>query len=153
MEATPIYGPAHGIPQCYIHARLVLIHPLVHEISCIQVNVKPAPTPTQMMSGSTPKTIYSSPLRWDDTIMLTCSLTAHHHPYPPCEEIESTYLVVMECWFSAIQQWHSHNAEKCTHIKGRLLYQAMILYNYVPFQNGNFFKRKNLLPEGENSFL
>ena len=32
----------------------------------------------------------------------------------------------------------SQNAEKVTHIKGRLLYQAMILYNYVPFQNENF---------------
>ena len=30
------------------------------------------------------------------------------------------------------------NAEKVTHIKGRQLDQAMILFNYVPFQNGNF---------------
>ena len=30
------------------------------------------------------------------------------------------------------------NAEKVTHIKGRLLDQAMILFNCVPFQNGNF---------------
>ena len=30
------------------------------------------------------------------------------------------------------------NAEKVTHIKGRLLYQAVILYSYVPFQNWNF---------------
>ena len=32
------------------------------------------------------------------------------------------------------------NAEKKrnTYIKGRLLYRAMILYNCVPFQNGNF---------------
>ena len=35
-------------------------------------------------------------------------------------------------------QWCNQNAEKVTQIKGRLLYQAMILYNYVPFQNGNF---------------
>ena len=35
-------------------------------------------------------------------------------------------------------QWQSQNAEKVTHIKGRLLYQAMILYSYIPFQNGNF---------------
>ena len=34
--------------------------------------------------------------------------------------------------------WRIQNAEKSTHIKGRLLYQAMILYNYVPFQNENF---------------
>ena len=35
-------------------------------------------------------------------------------------------------------KWRSQNAEKVTHIKGRLLYQAMILYKYDPFQNGNF---------------
>ena len=35
-------------------------------------------------------------------------------------------------------QRRSQNAEKVMHIKGRLLEQAMILYNYVPFQNGNF---------------
>ena len=33
----------------------------------------------------------------------------------------------------SLRQWRSKNAEKVTHIKGRLLYQAMILYNYVPF--------------------
>ena len=32
----------------------------------------------------------------------------------------------------------SQNAEKATHIKGRLLDQAMILFNCVPCQNGNF---------------
>ena len=36
------------------------------------------------------------------------------------------------------QQWNSLNAEKVTHIKGRLLDQATILFNYVPFQNENF---------------
>ena len=35
-------------------------------------------------------------------------------------------------------QWRSQNAEKDTHTKGRLLDQAMILFNCVPFQNGNF---------------
>ena len=42
----------------------------------------------------------------------------------------------LESWNFA--QWRSQNAEKVTHIKGRLLYQAMILYNYVPFQSGDF---------------
>ena len=32
----------------------------------------------------------------------------------------------------------TQNAEKVTHIKGRLLDQAVILFNCVPFQNGNF---------------
>ena len=38
----------------------------------------------------------------------------------------------------SIQQWGSQNAEKVTHIKGKLLDQAVILFNCVPFQNGNF---------------
>ena len=33
---------------------------------------------------------------------------------------------------------HGQKAGKITLIKGRLLYQAVILYSYVPFQNGNF---------------
>ena len=48
-------------------------------------------------------------------------------------------LIVYPCILkSDIFQWCSQNAEKVTHIKGRLLDQAMILFNYVPFQNGNF---------------
>ena len=43
--------------------------------------------------------------------------------------------------------------KKATHIKGRLLYQAMILHNYVPFEMGTSPKGKDLLPEGANSFL
>ena len=35
-------------------------------------------------------------------------------------------------------QWRSLNAEKVTHIKGRLLDQEVILFNCVPIQNGNF---------------
>ena len=50
-------------------------------------------------------------------------------------------------------QWRSQNDEKVTHIKGRLLCQALILYNYVPFQIRTSLKGKNLLPEGANSFL
>ena len=34
--------------------------------------------------------------------------------------------------------WHSQNAEKVAHIKGRQLDQAVILFNCIPFQNGNF---------------
>ena len=30
-------------------------------------------------------------------------------------------------------QWRSQNAEKVTHLKGRLLDQAVILFNYPPF--------------------
>ena len=35
---------------------------------------------------------------------------------------------------------------KVTHIKERLLYQAVIVFNYVPFQNGNFSYRKEFAP-------
>ena len=46
----------------------------------------------------------------------------------------------------------SQNAENSTHIKGRLLYQAMILYNYVPLQNGIFSSRKEFSPRGSEFF-
>ena len=44
--------------------------------------------------------------------------------------------------------------KKSTHIKGRLLYQAMTLYNNVLFfKMGTSFQGKNLLPDGANFFL
>ena len=46
-----------------------------------------------------------------------------------------------------LKQWCSPNAEKATHIKGRPLDQAVILFNCIPFQMGTSFKGKNLLPE------
>ena len=49
--------------------------------------------------------------------------------------------------------WRSQNAEKVTHIKGRLLDQAMIPFNCDPIQMGTSLKEKNLLPEGASSFL
>ena len=52
-----------------------------------------------------------------------------------------------------IKQWRSHSVENVMHMKGRLLYQAMILYNYVPLQMGTSLKGKNLFPEDANSFL
>ena len=39
---------------------------------------------------------------------------------------------------------------KVTHIKGRLLDQAMILFNCVPFQNGNW---KEFAPRRSESLL
>ena len=41
-----------------------------------------------------------------------------------------------------VQQWRSQNAEKVTHIKGRIMDQALILFSCVPFHNGNFSERK-----------
>ena len=46
-----------------------------------------------------------------------------------------------------------NNVEKLTHIKGRLLDQAVILFNCIPFQMGTSLKEKNLLQEGANSLL
>ena len=36
------------------------------------------------------------------------------------------------------EEWRSKNAEKVTHIKGRLLYQAVVLFSCYPFPNGKF---------------
>ena len=52
-----------------------------------------------------------------------------------------------------LYQGHSQNAEKVTHVKGRLLDQAVVLFNCGPFQNRTSLKGMNLLPEGANSFL
>ena len=35
-------------------------------------------------------------------------------------------------------KWRKQNAEKVTHIKGRLLDQAVVLFNCAPYHNGNF---------------
>ena len=43
-------------------------------------------------------------------------------------------------------QWRSQNAEKFTHIKGRLLDQAVIVFKCVTFHNGNFSERKEFAP-------
>ena len=50
-------------------------------------------------------------------------------------------------------QWRSQNAEKVTHIKGRLLDQAVILLIASLFIMGTSHIGKNLLPKGANSFL
>ena len=49
-------------------------------------------------------------------------------------------------------QWRSQNAGKVTHIKGRLLDQAVIIFNCVPFQNVNFSKKKEFAPRGNEFF-
>ena len=50
--------------------------------------------------------------------------------------------------FNNQDQSRSHNAKKVTHIKGRLLYQAIILFNFVPFHNANFYERNEFAPRG-----
>ena len=49
-------------------------------------------------------------------------------------------------------QERSQNAANVMHIKGRLPGQAMILFNYVPFQNGNFSERKEFAPKRSKFF-
>ena len=51
-----------------------------------------------------------------------------------------------------VLQWRSQKAEKVRLIEGKLLYQVMIFYNYVPFQNGNFSLRKEFAPRGSKRF-
>ena len=43
--------------------------------------------------------------------------------------------------------------KKITHMKGRLLDQAVILFNCAPFQIGNFSQRKGFAPRGSEFFL
>ena len=50
-------------------------------------------------------------------------------------------------------QWRSQNAENSTHIKERLLDQAVILLIVPLFIMGTSLKGENLLPQGANSFL
>ena len=54
--------------------------------------------------------------------------------------------------YVSIQHWRSQNAERITHTKGRLLDPAVIHFNRVPFQNGNFSKRKEFAPRGSKFF-
>ena len=44
------------------------------------------------------------------------------------------YIKTASVFASRCYKWCSQNTEKITHIKGRLLYQAFILYNYAPFR-------------------
>ena len=48
------------------------------------------------------------------------------------------YQIWNMCTTLDYSRWTSQNAEKFTHIKVRLLDQAVILFNCVPLQNGNF---------------
>ena len=65
---------------------------------------------------------------------------------------------IPHCWKSHVaasmtRQWCSQSAEKVRHTKGRLLDQAVILFNASFFEMGTSLKGINFLPEGANSFL
>ena len=47
-------------------------------------------------------------------------------------------VVVLDLRLKGCWQCRSQKAEKVSHIKGRLLDYAVIFFNCVPFQNGNF---------------
>ena len=72
------------------------------------------------------------------------ALTDHRPTHSDARKIHLTKTAV---------QRRSQNAEKITHIKGRLLDQAMILFNCVPFQMGTSLKGKNLLPDQRERIL
>ena len=48
-----------------------------------------------------------------------------------------------------IQRCRSQNAEKVTHIKGRVLDQAMVLFNCVPFQNRKLLLKERICSQRE----
>ena len=50
------------------------------------------------------------------------------------------------------KQWRRQNAEKVTHIKERLLDQAVMLFNCIPFQSGSFSLRIEFAPRGSEFF-
>ena len=50
------------------------------------------------------------------------------------------------------KQWRSQNAEKVTQIKGRLLEQAVILFNCVPFHMVISLKGKKIASRGSEFF-
>ena len=50
------------------------------------------------------------------------------------------------------RQWRSQNAENVTHIKGKLLDQAVILFILSLYKMETSLKGKNLLTEGANFF-
>ena len=54
------------------------------------------------------------------------------------EEFQRQYKQTLGMFVAVSIQWCSQNAEKVTHIKGRLLDQAVILFNCDPFRNWNF---------------
>ena len=66
---SPKHNQLFNTPQCYIHANLVKIHTLIHEISCKQERVTltqtqtPTLTPMPTPTGSAPKTICLPPLQ------------------------------------------------------------------------------------------
>ena len=54
--------------------------------------------------------------------------------------------------FNPGYQWRSKNAEKVTHIKGRLLDQAVIVFHCVPFRGREFFPLRAVPYGKENHF-
>ena len=90
------------------------------------------------MCPNLPDFTLKSGLQFTHKYTLLCTRSAH---------------VVHFKYTTLLNQWRSQNAEKITHIKGRLLDQAVILFNCVLFDMGTSLKRKNSLTEGANSCL
>ena len=62
------------------------------------------------------------------------------------------YLLVVSTGRTNRMQWRCQNAEKITHVKGRLLDQTVIQFNCAPFHNGNYYLRKEFAPRGSEFF-
>ena len=93
-----------------------------------------------------------------DTIKTYCHTKSSIYSDGILVFISSNLILIFALALDYTSQRRSQSAEKVMHIKGRLLDQAMILFNCVPFQmgtslKGKNLKGKNLLPEGANSFL
>ena len=86
--------------------------------------------------------VISNTISYDESFIIWC-------PYYLVISIKITSVGVT--YF--LRQWRSQNTEKFTNTKGRLLEQTVISFNCVPFKMGTSLERKNLLPEGANSFL
>ena len=88
-----------------------------------------------------------------DTIKIYCHTKSSIYSDGILMFISSNLILIFALALDYTSQRRSQNAEKITHIKGRLLDQAMIFFNCVPFQMGTSLKGKNLPPEEANSFL
>ena len=87
--------------------------------------------------------------------MTSLSLLAGNTGANAAFSILNTVIIALLYSFHSTSSLH-YNGEarslKGTHIKGRLLVQAMISFSCIPFQMGTSLKGKNLRPEGANSF-
>ena len=69
-----------------------------------------------------------------------------------CGTGEDRFLEIVPMWLKKIVQWRSQSAKKVTHIKGRLLDQAVIL-QLRPFSKWELLLKERIRSLGVSSFL